>query len=88
MQITEAIDDTDSADLGDDSDEIIEKTNNEIDEFSMIYLDFKKEHYKTSRKAIIRIEANNDSNELGTSSKSPYRKKVYGSSRIDTQIPG
>ena len=51
VQLTEAINDADSNDLGDAPEKIIEKTNNEIDQVSKVYLDFNKEHYKTIRKA-------------------------------------
>ena len=46
MQLTEAINNADPADLGDDPEKIIEKRNNEIDELSKVYIDLKKEHYK------------------------------------------
>ena len=46
VQLTEAINNADPADLGDDPEKIIEKRNNEIDELSKVYIDLKKEHYK------------------------------------------
>ena len=46
VQQTDAINDADPTDIGDTPEVIIEKTSKEIDEFSKVYLDFKKENYK------------------------------------------